>query len=248
MDNFSLIFKTSLKIATIGYKPSAVIHMCMCVCVCVCVCMCVCLCVCVCVCVCARWTWNDYNYVRLLLWFGPLLVAGCVFWVVHARVRVCVCVCVCMCVWARWIIRQKWARYKGWEKMPTFHRRLPLSMIARCFRKRRRLGDDPKKCLNVLPEVSHEPSMRVFCQIKIIYLKGVNLHNNVFHNIWQQLPGPPSPSSPVSATPPSLSPPHPPLASHLTSVHNYTHTQGQHHHKRKNYSSFSAIAVVIIVS
>ena len=46
-------------------------------------------------------------------------------------------------------------------------------------------GTARKECLNVLTEVSHELSMRIFCQIKIIYLKGVDLHNNAFHKIWQ---------------------------------------------------------------
>ena len=82
----------------------------------------------------------------------------------------------------------------------------------------------PNKCWN---------GRRIFCQIKEIYSKGVNLHSNVFHNIWQQLPGPlppPLPRTPLSL--PSspgllLSLPPPLLISHLTSVHKYTHTQGQ---------------------
>ena len=78
------------------------------------------------------------------------------------------------------------------------------------FRRRRRLSDWSQGCLNGLTEVTcNLQSVRVFCQIKIIYLKGDNLQSNAFHNIWQQLPGPPSPSSP------------PPLTSHLTSVDNY---------------------------
>ena len=90
--------------------------------------------------------------------------------------------------------------------------------------------------------------MRNFCQIKIIYLIGVNLHNHAFHKIWplslpcrcQVLP---SCHLPPLITPPLVTPPLTSLLqtqtapSHLTSVHvpcNYTHTFGQHHHKSKN--------------
>ena len=60
---------------------------------------------------------------------------------------------------------------------------------------------DPKECLNSLTEVTYRvQSVKVFCHIKIIYLKGDILQSNAFHNIWQQVPPPP------------------PLTSHITSV------------------------------
>ena len=94
-----------------------------------------------------------------------------------------------------------------------------------------RSGTAHKECLNVLTEVR---SMRIFCQIKIIYLKIVDIHINAFH-IWQlslllSSPCPPpllsqlaSPPSPPHLPFPSLSSSKPaplpplPLTSHLAS-------------------------------
>ena len=114
---------------------------------------------------------------------------------------------------------------------------------------------DPKECLKLSDGSDVQvQSVRVFCQIKIIYLRGVNLpnHTDTFHSIWQlPLPlslllspplwpfPPPLPLLPFSPplspilSPPAL-PPHPPLTSHLTSVHNYTHTLGDYEHKSLN--------------
>ena len=56
----------------------------------------------------------------------------------------------------------------------------------------------PRNVLNCQTEVTYRvQSVRVFCHIKIIYLKGDILQSNAFHNIWQQVP-PPPPLPPLS--------------------------------------------------
>ena len=61
-----------------------------------------------------------------------------------------------------------------------------------------------------LTEAWKHPSLRVFCQIKIIYLRCVNLHNHAFHSICHYL-ATSSATLPVVARSPLLSPPLAPL-------------------------------------
>ena len=62
-----------------------------------------------------------------------------------------------------------------------FHKKQQdVQQLFQLFREVAALATDPKECLYGLTEV---PSMRIFCMIKIIYLKGVNFHSNAFHNI-----------------------------------------------------------------
>ena len=124
------------------------------------------------------------------------------------------------------------------------------------FWRRRHLGDSPKECLK-LSDGSDVPCRVWRFKIKIIFLKGVNLHSNAFHNIWQQLPGPPSPSSPPLSPehlsqPPTLSASSPPLpitppllSHHLSSADNYIYPQVSTT-TRQTYFSFIDIVIVII--
>ena len=115
-------------------------------------------------------------------------------------------------------------------------------------RRRHRLGDSPKECLNGRTEVSRAmPSVRVFCQLKIIHLMSVNLHNHAFHNIWQPLHFPCSCYGPHSSPLPSSHSPHmAPLSLDLCTQF-YTHI-GSAPRQSKISSSVIAIVVVFFVS
>ena len=81
--------------------------------------------------------------------------------------------------------------------------RAGMNFASKAFWRRRRLGDSPKECLKLSDGSDvRVQSIRVFCQIRIIYLRGCILHNHAFHGIWQ-----------LSLLPPLLSPPSsPPLS------------------------------------